>query len=103
MPQTVLAAALTGTLTDRSGTITTAGTSQTAIPANVNRAYMLIMNPWANTTSLWINFTTAAVQASPSIELVPGATFTFETRYLSTEAVTITGGTTSMPFTAKEG
>jgi hypothetical protein len=81
-----------GTLTDRSGTITTGGTAQQLAAANTSRKYLLIQN--TGNTDLWFNFTTTAVQGQPSFKLSPGASFVMEHSYVSTEAVSILGATT---------
>src|ERR1044072_454479 len=64
-----------GALTDRSGTITTGGTSQQMMAANGTRSYLLISNNAPpNLEALWINFGTAALISSPSICLPTGTT-----------------------------
>lgn len=92
----------TGTLTDRSGTITTGGTAQQAMAANTSRKYLLIQN--ISDTNMWINFTTTAVQDSPSILLLAnGGSLAQEAGFVSTEAVSIICATTGKKWTAKEG
>ena len=98
-----------GTLTDRSGSITTGGTAQTLAPANTNRRYLLIQNPLSATTqgiataeSLFINFTTTAVAGPPSIELAPGDIFVMEGFSVSTELVSVIAATTGHKWAAKE-
>ena len=90
-----------GTLTDGSGTITTANTSQQVFAANSNRRYLLIQNQSA--ANLWFNFTSAAVEGEPSILLAPNQGFVMEHNFVSTEAVYIIGGTAGQAFTAKQG
>lgn len=90
-----------GTLTNRSGTITTGGTAQTLAAANANRRYLFIQN--LSSSELWINFTTAAAQSQPSIRLDAGASFTMEGSFVSTELISIIGSTTGQAFSAKEG
>lgn len=92
-----------GTLTNRSGTITTGNTSQQLAAANTARRYLFVYNPPTATESLWINFTSDAVKDQPSIELVAGASFVMEGMYVSTEKVTIIAATTGHKFVAKEG
>lgn len=99
-----------GSLTDRSGTITTGGTKQTLAAANTSRKYLFIENPYAlaagtlNTAeSLFINFTTDAVKSQPSIEIPIGAAFVMEGSYVSTELVSVNAATTGHAFVAKEG
>jgi len=95
------AAVKQGTLIDRSGTITTANTSQQLAPANPNRRYLLIQNN--SSSPLWFNFTAAATTSQPSIQLAAGQGFVMENGFISTEAVNIIGGTAGQAFTAKEG
>ena len=90
-----------GTLTDRSGTCS--GVSVQAATANASRRYLLVQNPSAAAGSIWCRVDgSAAVQASPSIEVAPGATLTFEGSFVPTGAVTVIG-TAGLPFTIKEG
>lgn len=91
-----------GALTDKSGTITTGGTAQTAAAANTARKYLLIQNPSTAPGSLWFSTVTTAVAASPSVELVPGASYE-SGLFCPTGAVSIIGATTGQAFTAREG
>ena len=94
--------AFSQTLTNRSGTITLGGTAQTLAAVNAARKYLLIQNVGSNV--IWFNFTTTAVQAQPSIRLAAGASFEMSApNFVSTELVSIIGGTTGDAFTAKEG
>ncbi|MDE2040679.1 MAG: hypothetical protein KGO96_13915 [Elusimicrobia bacterium] len=96
-------AARRGTLTDRSGTITTGGTAQQLAAANASRKYLVIQNQHA-TEVLWFNFTTTAVQSEPSFQLAAGGgSFVMEGEFVSTEAVSVIAATTGHPWTAKEG
>lgn len=89
------------TMTDRSGTITTGGTSQQLAPSFPNRSYLFVQN--LSTGDLWINFTTVATTAQPSIRIPPNpAAFVMESDYISGEVVNIVGATTGQAFTAKE-
>lgn len=91
-----------GTLTDRSGTITTGGTAQQAMAANASRKYLLIQN--ISDTVMWFNFTTTAVADSPSHYLAAnGGSFVQESSFVSTEAISIICATTGKKWTAKEG
>lgn len=92
-------AASPGTLTDRSGTATT--TSATLAAANANRKYIFIQN--VSTGDIWINFTTAATNASPSIRIDASGVFVMEGSFISTEAINIRSNTSTRPFVAKEG
>lgn len=92
-----------GTLTDRSGTLTAGATAQILAAANASRHYLFIENPSNQTESLWINFTTTAVRSEPSIEIPPGAAFTMEAGFVSTELVSVIATTINHPWIAKEG
>ena len=96
----VVAKATPGTMTDRSGTITSGGTAQTIMAANANRKYLLIQN--SSDTAMWCNFTTTAVASQPSFTLIAGASFVMENNAISTEAISCIGATTGKIFTAKE-
>jgi len=98
---TVSVGALNGTFTDGSGTITTGGAAQTVFAVNASRKYLLLVNN--STGPLWVNFTTTAVQAQPSIQLQPyGGTMLMSSGAISTELVSIIGATTAQSFTAKQ-
>lgn len=91
-----------GTLTDHSGTLGAVATSQQVMAANSSRRYLYVQNP-SSADTLWINFTTAATQAQPSIQMLPGGSFVMEGSFVSTEAVNIIGPTAGDAFIAKEG
>lgn len=97
----VTVAPTTGALTDKSGTITTGGTAQTAAALNASRKYLFIQNPSTAPGSLWFSTVTTAVAASPSIELVPGASYE-SGLFCPTGAVSIIGATTGQAFTGRE-
>jgi hypothetical protein len=102
MPVSVaLSVPRSGALTDRSGTITTGGTSQQVMAANTNRKYLLIQNE--STGDLWINFGVAAVATQPSIRLGQWDAFVMEEGFISTQTLNVIGATTAQAFTAKEG
>lgn len=90
-----------GVLTNRSGTTSaTANISTTIIPANPTRKYLIIQNNSGSV--IWINFTNAATESQPSFQLSSGASFTMESGFVSTEAITAISGKASAAFTAKE-
>ncbi len=91
-----------GTLTDKSGTITTGGAAQDAAAANTSRHYLFLQNPSTAPGSLWFSTVATAVAASPSIELVPGASYE-SGMFCPTGAVSIIGATTGMAFVGREG
>ena len=90
-----------GTLTDRSGTITTGGTAQQLAAANPSRRYIIIQN--VSTAALWIDFGVNAVQDQPSLKLVADGSFVMEGDFVDTQSISIIGGTTAQAFSAKEG
>lgn len=91
-----------GTFTNRSGTITTGGTSQTLAAINTARKALLVQNPCAATENLYINFTSAAAVGT-SFELLPCGSYTSSGNFISTELVTVLAATTGHAFVAKEG
>ncbi len=91
----------TGTVTNRSGTITLGGTAQTAVAINTSRKYLVIQN--TSDTDLWFNFTTTATADQPSFKLIPSASFVMESSFISTELISVIGATTGKSFTIKEG
>ncbi len=89
-------------MTERSGTITTGGTAQPLAAAHAARRYLIIENV-SQTEALWVNFTTTAVEAEPSIMLAPGGgSLVMDGSFVSTEAISVIAATTAHPFTAKE-
>lgn len=90
--------------TNKSGAITTGGTSQTLAAANAARRYLLIQNKRSASESFWVRVDgTAAVTDSPSIEVAPGVTLTFEGSFVPTGQVNVIAATTGTKFTALEG
>lgn len=84
--------ALVGTPVNRSVTCT--GSAQTAAAANTARRWLIVQNPGSNGGSIWFRLDgTAAAQASPAIELLPGQTW-------ETSATFIPGGLVSVIGTA---
>lgn len=88
------------TFTDRSGTITTGGVSQTLMAANASRKSFLVQNPPTATENLYINFTSAA--SASTLALTPGASYFEESSVVTSEAVTVFAATTGHAFIAKE-
>jgi hypothetical protein len=91
-----------GPFADHSGTITSGGTAQPLMLANPTRNYLIIQNHHA-TADLWVNFSQPAVLGQPSIRIPAGADLVLEDSFVTPESISIIGGTTSQPFTAKEG
>ena len=88
------------TVTNKSGTITSGGTAQTAAAAK-QRVYLFIQNPSTETESLFFSTDTTAVAASPSVELQPGQSATFLFAVPET-AISVIAATTGHKFTVKE-
>lgn len=90
-----------GSLTNRSGTATAASTQIMA--ANATRNYLYIQN--SSGTAIWINFTTAATAAAPSIQIAANAVLEMNgSGFITTEAINvIRGGILDTAFAAKEG
>ncbi len=98
-PMPITVNSINSTLTDRSGLATSA--SAQISPANVNRKYIFIQN--ISTGTIWINFTTAATAASPSMRLMAGDIFLMEDRFIAADAINvIREGGTDLAFVCKE-
>ena len=100
-PGTQPISAASGALTARSGTITLGGTAQQLAAANASRKYLIIQN--LSSGDLWFNFAITAVQSQPSKRLEPFAVFVMEGSFVSNQAISIIGATTSQAFAADEG
>lgn len=90
-----------GTWTDKSGTITSGGTSQQAIAATATRKKIIVQNPANATESLFLDFGIAAAVGT-AIELVPGAIFESGAGLVSQQSVNVLAATTSHVFVMKE-
>lgn len=96
-----------GALTDRSGDIAAADTSEVVMAANANRRYLIIQN-LSTTDVMWIDFGVDAVKDQPSLALAPaansaGGSFVMEGSFICTQSVSIICATMSEPYAAKEG
>ena len=101
--KTVTARPTAGSLTDRSGTITTGGTSQVLAAQNLSRAYLFVQN--ISEETLFLNFGTSATnnESTPnSIEIKPNQSVTFVS-FVSSDQIFVLGETTGSKFIAKEG
>lgn len=91
-----------GALTDRSGTIAVAGTSQKPADANATRTYLRVHNP--DTVDLWVNYGAAASATTPgSFRLFPGGSDTHDGFRIPTDAVHVSSAKAGAMFTIKEG
>ena len=96
--------------TDRSGSITTGGTSQTLMSSNNQRRRFIVCNPATPTgqnitpaESIFINFTSAAgVNNGTALEILPGSWYDSGIGIVTPEAITINAATTGHVFIAKE-
>ena len=87
------------TYADRSGTITTGGTAQVAMPAWSGRHGCVIQNQ--STGSLWVSETATAVAGPPSILIPAGQQFLCMSP-ASGQAYSIIGATNLQAFAARE-
>jgi len=87
------------TYADRSGTITTGGAAQVAIPAWSGRHGCMIQNQSAG--SLWVSETATAIAGPPSVLIPAGQQFLCMSP-ASGQAYSIIGATTAQAFAARE-
>lgn len=93
-------------IVDRSGTITTGGTSQQIAAANSTRKYLLFIN--ISDTIMWIVFGNAAVADQPSIPIGPasaiydGGILEYEGLVVPSTSVNLLCATTGKKFVCKE-
>lgn len=91
-----------GALTDRSGDIAVAATSEEVAAANAARIYLLVQNV-SESEDMWVDFGTAAVPDQPSVLLPPGGgAIVFENAFVPTGTVNIFCAASGEPYTAKE-
>ena len=90
--------------TNRSGTITTGGTSQLLCNANEFRVSMSVQN--LSSGDIWINRGATSSAANPAIKIPSGALYEFpkmQNGYVYGGVLSIYGATTGQEFTAWEG
>lgn len=87
--------------TIRSGTITSGGTAQEAMPANETRRYLLVQNQSAG--DLYIKFSGTATANHLSLRLASGAAYEAPAQFCFVGAISIIGATTGQAFYAVEG
>ena len=86
---------------DRSGTITTGGTSQTLMEANPARHGCVIQN--LSVSDLWFSdLGVAAAATQPAMRILPGAFYACSDNHPSALKYTIFGATTGQAFHARE-
>jgi len=89
-----------GTLTTRFGSVTTANTAfATTAVTNTSRKYLMIQNIASTVITAGIGFTPTTTQG---IQLVAGATITYDGNYIPTGAVRILSSVTASNFTVLE-
>ena len=91
-----------GTLSDASGTVAVAGTSQLGLAAGSAKQYLLVQN--MSTTggqNLYLNWGNAAAETAGSVMLQPGGALVFEADFLPSDALNVTSNTAGLPFTIK--
>jgi hypothetical protein len=91
---------VSGTLVNRSGSVTTGGTAQTIAAANTSRIGFSLQNN--STGDLWFNTLATAAASQPSIKLAAGAYFESPAGYGGTGAISVFGATTGQVFSARE-
>jgi hypothetical protein len=97
---TVTANSSNGELTTRFGSITTANTAfSTTAVTNTSRKYLMIQNIASTVITAGIGFTPTTTQG---IQIVAGATITFDGNYIPTGAVRILSSVTASNFTVLE-
>jgi len=97
---TVTANSSNGELTTRFGSITTANTAfSTTAVTNTSRKYLMIQNIATTVITAGIGFTPTTTQG---IQIVAGATITFDGNYIPTGAVRILSSVTASNFTVLE-
>ena len=90
-----------GSVSDGSGTIASANTSQQAMAANSNRRYFFFQN--IGTANIYLNFGSAATVGAGSMQIPPGASITMDSGFVSTDAIYVISATPSVPYTCKQG
>lgn len=88
---------------DASGTVTTAGGSQQALPSDPFRRFLLIQIPSDAPEPVWLQFGHRAVVGWPSIEMRPGALLKFDGSYIPTSTVSVTSASEGTRFTLLAG
>lgn len=96
---TVLAGPAIGAITNRSVTVT--ATDATVVPANATRKYLFFQNLGSST--VWLDFNTAAVAASPSIRLQSSDVYIMEGSFISNDAIHSRTTSGSSTVVIKEG
>lgn len=90
-----------GTITTRSGTITTGGTSQQVAASNSSRKYFAIQN--ISDTAMYLGVGYTPTSTTGILLTANGGGFTLESNFIPTQAINILCATTGKAFVAWEG
>jgi hypothetical protein len=100
---------INSTAADRSGTLTTASTAQTLVPANTARRGLAVQNKnapgsaYSQTTSVFMNCqATATVAGVSSLEIPAGALYETPSQHVGTGACSFISATASTPVYIRE-
>lgn len=94
-------APIIGALTDKSGSITNAATSQLLAAKKENRAYFLFQN--ISDAAMWINFGAAATADNNSILINAQGSLLFNGSFIPEDAVYVLCASSGKKFVCKEG
>lgn len=89
-----------GSPINRSGSITTGGTSQQLAAVKADRVHFEFQN--ISDEDQYINFDAAAVADSNSFKIVPGGSYNNPPQFCPNGTITVIGATTGKKFVAKE-
>jgi hypothetical protein len=98
---TVTANSASGTVTNRSSTISTGGTSQQVAASNSNRKYFLIQN--ISDTDMYVGVGYTPTTTTGILLAKNGGGVSFESNYIPTSQINILCATTGKAFAALEG
>jgi len=97
----VTALSSTGTITTRSSTITTGGTSQQVAASNSSRKYFVIQN--ISDTAMYLGVGYTPTTTTGLLLSANGGGMIFETSFIPTQAINVLCATTGKAFVAWEG
>jgi hypothetical protein len=97
----VTALSSTGTITTRSSTITTGGTSQQVAASNTSRKYFVIQN--ISDTAMYLGVGYTPTTTTGLLLSANGGGMIFETSFIPTQAINVLCATTGKAFVAWEG
>lgn len=100
LSETVQTGRRVSTMTNRSGTITSAGVAQVLAAENLDRRGFWVQN--VSTGDLWISTVASASAEQPSMLLKPNTFFEMPPDAVATNAISIFGATAGQAFSARE-